>query len=312
MIIKSTENKAHKSVLLGQILQYMNVSKGGSFVDMTFGAGGYSQAILDANPKNKLIAFDRDENVKVFADKLLEKFGNRFNFIKSRFSQMKKFLLDKKFDAIVFDLGVSSMQLDEGERGFSFSKKAKLNMMMGDNEISALDVVNNYPEEELANIIYKYADEKFSRKIARKIVEVRSDHEIVYTTELADLIEEVKPRNYKSKIHPATKTFQAIRIYVNKELEELEKALEDSIELLDHKGRLLVVTFHSLEDKIVKDFFRSKTKSSQAVNRYMPQIEKEEKIEFKLVTRKVIIPDEKELDYNIRSRSAKLRILERM
>lgn len=303
----------HEPVLLKEVLHYLNASQEGVYVDATFGAGGYSSAILSSNKKNKILAIDRDPNVNVTVDQFKKRYGERFSFVQNRFSQLEECLRKENIelvDGIVFDLGVSSMQLDNGERGFSFSKKAELDMRMGNNDISAYEVVNDFPEEEIANIIWQYGEESYARKIAKSIVQERSISPIKYTTDLAKIITAIKPE-YKSKIHPATKSFQAIRIFVNKELEELRRVLEVTKKILKKGGRLVVVSFHGLEDKIVKYFIKQNGGKQSQGNRYLPVIESKEQY-FSVITNKIIKAGLVEIERNPRSRSAILRAVERI
>lgn len=303
----------HKSVLLNEILIGLNASKEGLYVDATFGAGGYSEAILESNDKNQVIAFDRDKNVERFALNLQKKFPQKLSFINQRFSQISASLAAQnidKIDGIVLDLGVSSMQLDEGERGFSFNKDAALNMQMGLNNVSAYNIVNETAEEDLANIIFQYGEERESRKIARRICRAREKSSIETTLQLAEIVEQAKSFKRNRKIHPATKTFQAIRIFVNEELKELKEVLAATINLLNKGGRLVVVSFHGLEDKIVKSFIKEHAVKA-ANNRYMPEIKITEQAEFKLVTNG-LKPTILEISDNPRARSAIMRVAEKL
>jgi 16S rRNA (cytosine1402-N4)-methyltransferase len=306
----------HKSVLLDEVLYYLSAQLSGNYIDATFGAGGYSKKILDANINNKLTAIDRDSNVVINVEKFKIAYPDRFTFYQSRFAQLEEISKENdlsNINGIVFDLGVSSMQLDQAERGFSFNKKAPLDMRMGDNDLSAYEVVNLCTEEDLANIIFKYGEERHSRKIARFIQEQRSTEPIKYTTQLADIITRAKPKIYgKEKIHPATKTFQAIRIYVNKELEELKIALEASKNILSKGGRLVIVSFHGLEDKIVKNFIKENSDVNINNNRYLPTDNTKEPPSFKRLNKKIIKASDVEVNNNPRSRSAILRAVEKL
>lgn len=296
----------HIPVMLNEVLEYLNPKDDEIFVDCTFGAGGYARKILE-KANCKLIGIDRDESVKIFADDVKIKFGDRFEFYNDKYSNIEKILDNRKVDGIVLDVGVSSMQVDNCDRGFSFQKNSRLDMRMGNNSISAYEIINNTPEEELANIIYNYGDEVKSRHIAKKIVELRKIKPIETTFELADIV-----RSFyickKGKIDPATKTFQAIRIAVNDELNELRKILEISKKVLNKDGRLVVVCFHSLEDKIVKDFVKQETNKGKKNDKYSKNIIK---ADFELLTKKAITPNNREVQNNIRSRSAKLRALKK-
>ncbi len=312
-VIRDMTKNPHKSVLLNEVLAGLTAEKQGLYIDATFGAGGYSRAILAANEENKVIAFDRDAQVKKFSVNIEETYGDRFSFINQKFSQIEVSLKKRNIhfvDGIVVDLGVSSMQLDIGQRGFSFNKEGVLNMQMGINDISAFEVVNYTPEEELANIIFKYGEEKQSRRIAKNICLAREEKQIETKLELAHIIEEAKPFSKKSKIHPATKTFQAIRIHVNQELQELQDLLSSTLSLLKSGGKLVVVSFHGLEDKIVKNFMRDNAKK-ESNNRYLPEAAKNYEVKLKILANG-IRPNIEEIKHNPRSRSAIMRVAEKI
>lgn len=294
----------HVPVMLNEVIEYLKPSDDKIYVDCTFGAGGYARKILEG-ANCKLIGLDRDVSVKIFADDVKNQFRDRFEFYNTKYSDIEKVLNGRKVDGIVLDVGVSSMQIDNADRGFSFQKNSKLDMRMGENSISAYEVVNNYTEEELANIIYNYGDEVKSRHIAKKIVETRKNKPIETTFELADIVRSFYPVR-KGKIDPATKTFQAIRIAVNDELNELKKILDISKSILNKDGRLVVVCFHSLEDKIVKDFIKEETNKGKKNDKYS---NKKDESDFELLTKKAVMPSNIEVKNNIRSRSAKLRAL---
>lgn len=302
--MKNNEN--HTPVLLNEVLQYLKPSDNELYVDCTFGAGGYAEAILE-KAKCNVIGLDRDSTVQKFADRLKQNFKNRFEFHNIKYSDIETILNGKKLDGIVLDIGVSSMQIDNADRGFSFQKNSKLDMRMGNNELSAYEIVNNSSEQDLANIIYNYGDEVKSRHIARKIVEKRKEKPIETTFELADIVRYFYPKR-EGKIDPATKTFQAIRIAVNGELEELKKILELSKKLLKKNGRLVVVSFHSLEDKIVKDFVKKETDKGIKKDKYSKD---KNIVDFELLTKRAVVPTEEEIEENIRARSAKLRALKK-
>jgi len=315
--ITNISEKPHQPVMLAEVLSSLSPKENGVYVDCTLGAGGYTRSILNS-ANCKVYGIDRDESVREYADRLIKEFGDRFTFLLGRFSEIEALLREKeveKVDGIVMDLGVSSMQLDRGERGFSFGKEARLDMRMGDTEMDAYDVVNSMEEERLADVIYNYGDEVKSRQIAKKICEVRKEKPIETTTELAEIVRSFYPQRKgfggkggKAKIDPATKTFQAIRIYINDELNELRKALHASKNLLKAGGRLVVVTFHSLEDKIVKQFMRDE---SGYENRKVDKYKKEEGngFCFTLGAKKAIKPSDEEIKNNVRSRSARLRFV---
>ena len=244
----------HISVMLKEVLEILQPKDGEIILDGTFGAGGYTKAIL--NTCNcKVIGTDRDITVKKFADDVKNQYKNRFEFHNLKFSEIKNIINENSLDGIVLDLGISSMQVDNGDRGFSFNKDAPLTMTMGKNDINAYDIINNYAEENIANIIYNYGEEVKSRQIAKKIIDYRKNKPIETTMELAEIVNSCFPKTFK-KINNATKTFQAIRIFVNQELIELQTILQDSIKLLKTGGKLVIVSFNSLEDRIIKDFFK--------------------------------------------------------
>ena len=295
--------KEHISVMLNEVLNYLKPKNGDVILDGTFGAGGYTRAILESC-NCKVIGTDRDETVLKFVDGVKNDFKDRFEFYNVKFSEIKNVVEENSLDAIVLDLGVSSMQLDNGNRGFSFNKEALLTMTMGRNNITAYDVVNDYDEKNIADIIYNFGEEVKSRAIAKKIIEYRKNKAIETTTELADIVRSCFPNKY-TKIDFATKTFQAIRIFVNDELKELETILNDSVKLLKSGGRLVVVSFHSLEDRIVKDFLNNNGDCRLLkVNKYK-EVQKETL--FKVLTKKPVIVSSVEVDKNRRARSAKLR-----
>ncbi len=300
----------HYPVMMNEVLEHLAPHAGGVYVDGTFGAGGYSKAILELADCT-VIAIDRDPNAKRAADALKENFGERFIFVKGCFGDALELVQAQGFeqvDGFVLDIGVSSMQIDQHERGFSFRFDGPLDMRMGQEGQSAADLVNNLSEEELANVIYQYGEERLSRRIAKKIVLERAKERIETTEKLADIIRSVVPRSPKDKIDPATRTFQALRIAVNDELGELKRGLEAAQALLADQGRLIIVSFHSLEDGIVKSFFYERAGYSSNTSRHLPpQIDIVSDIAFTLPKRKPIDPTQKEISENPRSRSAKLR-----
>ena len=308
-------NSIHDPVMLKEVLDTLAPQDGKVYVDGTFGAGGYTTAILK-HTNCKIYAIDRDPNVTLLANELKEKFPGRIEFLVGCFGNMKELLAAhgvQKVDGIVLDIGVSSMQLDNSERGFSFKQDGPLDMRMSGEGVSAADVVNSMDEKELADIIYQLGGEKKSRRVARAIVNARIKEPITTTKQLADIVRSVV-RMANHQIDPATRTFQALRIWVNDELGELTRALEASEELLNPGGRVVVVTFHSLEDGIVKRFFKQKAGQIPGLSRHIPVANENvphAKI-FSLVTRKALIPSEQEIQRNIRSRSAKLRAAEKI
>ena len=251
----------HNSVMINEITSFLPLKKSINVIDATFGGGGYSKTILEKFNVNQLLAIDRDPISKIFAKEIKSKFSN-FILINDKFSNIEEIVnntkfKDKKFDIILFDLGTSSNQIDNAQRGFSFNKSGPLDMRMGASDKNAYDIINNYEEKNLADIIYQYGEERYSRVIAKEIVKNRKIKFISDTIELSNIIKKCLPKKnqLKNKIHPATKTFQAIRIYVNDELSELKTSLEKTLKILNKDGLILVVSFQSLEDRIVKDFF---------------------------------------------------------
>jgi 16S rRNA (cytosine1402-N4)-methyltransferase len=292
----------HVPVLLKEILSQLELRPGQLIIDATFGAGGYTQAFLASGAR--VIAFDRDPAAANEAKKIAHTHPGDFEFIHAPFSYMAEELEKRKIeniDAIVFDLGVSSMQLDRAERGFSFRFDGPLDMRMSSAGKSAADLVNALPEKELADLLYQYGEEKKSRSIAKAIAKERAKKPFTRTLELAELIEKTIGRHPRSKIHPATRSFQALRIVVNDELGELQHGLERAQKLLRPKGKLAIVTFHSLEDRIAKKFLAQE----RAVSRHAPA-KKLTKSQWQ--SQKPIEPSEGEIMENPRARSAKLRI----
>lgn len=303
----------HKSVLLEEAINGLNIKDGLIYVDCTLGYAGHSGKILEKNKKGWLYAFDQDEEAILFSNKKLSSIGSNFEIIHSNFVNLKSELNKRginKVDGILFDLGVSSPQLDNKERGFSYHKDALLDMRMDkDNPLSAYEVVNNYKESDLITIFYRYGEEKYSKSIARKIVEYRKNKKIETTLELVEIIKSGVPEKYKRETHPAKRCFQAIRIEVNKELEVFESALKDAIDLLNKNERICVITFHSLEDKICKEIFKKNSEVNK-VFKGLPDVPYEYMPKLKLIGK--YTPTNEELDDNNRSRSATLRIAEKI
>lgn len=305
----------HYSVLLEESISNLNIKEDGIYVDATLGFAGHSSEILKRIQKGYLFAFDQDIDACQASNLKLSKVGNNFKIINDNFVNIKKRLEENNIhyvDGILYDLGVSSPQLDIASRGFSYHNEARLDMRMNQNSsLSAYEVVNNYSEKELTDIFYKYGEEKYAKKIASNIVKYRENKEIVTTLELVDIIKSSIPFKAMRESHPARKVFQAIRIEVNDELNVLKTSLEDAIKLLNINGRICVITFHSLEDRIVKEIFNKYTKVNQELNN-LPFIPEEYLPNYKLINTKVITPSNKELTENNRSRSAKLRVIERI
>lgn len=300
----------HKSVLLNECIQHLNIKSNSIIVDCTLGYGGHSSEILKRIPNGHLYSFDQDTEAIKYSSELLSKISSNYTIINSNFVNIKDELNKigiSKVDGILYDLGVSSPQLDRDYRGFSFHQDAKLDMRMDQNQdFSAYNVVNEYSSVMLADILFKYGEEKYARQIAKKIVEKRP---INTTLELVEVIKEAVPMKYKINHHPARKTFQAIRIEVNNELEVFKKSLKDALELLDVGGRICVITFHSLEDRICKEVFKSVSTVKKELQS-LPVIPDEYLPKYKVV--KVLSPNKEEVSLNKRARSAKLRVIERI
>ncbi len=300
----------HIPVLLDEVIKALSLSKNEVYVDATFGLGGYTKAILN-NQNCKVVAIDRDPYAKVYADVLKRNYADRFYFKKGNFSELGTFLKELKIykvAGVVFDLGVSSPQLDIQDRGFSFKLDGPLDMRMSSKGTTAEEFLNEVEEVTLANIIYELGDEVYSRRIAKSIINQRSIDKIKTTGQLANIVRNAIPKK-KSKIDLATKTFQAIRIYLNDEIKELEEGLIAAEKVLRPEGRLVVVSFHSIEDKIVKKFFHT-CLGKNSLSRHLPEHPKENP-SLEILTKKPILPSAKEIYTNKRSRSAKLRIAKR-
>ena len=303
--MKATINleKKHFPVLLNELISIISPLYGGTFIDCTFGNGGYSSKILENN-LNSVVALDRDLDVRIYANNLKKKFPFRFEFYNSRFSEINNLNLEnKKIKGIIFDLGYSLDQIMSKTKGLSFKSENKLNMQMGLNDISANDVINNMSQQNINNILKYYGDEKKS-KIISKIICERRKTKLIKTNDLVKIINIVKKKP-KSKIHNATKSFQALRIFVNQEISELMYGLINAFKILPIGGIMVIVTFNSIEDRIVKFFFKNYSES-QNTSRYLPEASKKLKL-FKLVNKKPILPSEAEIKINPPSRSAKMR-----
>ena len=304
--------------MINEIISFLPLKKSINVIDATFGGGGYSKTILEKFNVNQLLAIDRDPISKIFAKEIESKFSN-FSLINDKFSKIEEIVnntkfKDKKFDIILFDIGTSSNQIDNAQRGFSFNKSGPLDMRMGLSDKNAYDIINNYEEKNLADIIYQYGEERYSRVIAKEIVKNRKIKFISDTIELSNIIKKCLPKKnqLKNKIHPATKTFQAIRIYVNDELNELKTSLEKTLKILNKDGLILVVSFQSLEDRIVKDFFNHNSGKRWRSSRHYPELPDKLATQLKIITKKPILPSASEILENPRSRSAKLRVAQKI
>jgi 16S rRNA (cytosine1402-N4)-methyltransferase len=306
--------KGHTPVMLDEVIDLLNLREGMNVIDCTLGLGGHSAAILKRiGPTGRLMAFEQDEENLKKAQKNLKKFENNLIYVRSNFENLKSEIENHKFcapDAILFDLGLSSPHVDDPDRGFSFNKDGPLDMRYDKSQrLTAEKVVNTYPEEKLADIIYHYGEERRSRVIAKKIVHVRKVKPITTTLQLAHVIADAL--KHKSKINPATLTFQALRIYVNRELEVLESALHQAVDVVKKGGRIAVISYHSLEDRIVKNTFRYYTKEC-ICPKELPVCQCNFQKKLYLLTKKPIIPSGIEVQANPRARSAKLRVAERI
>ena len=301
------EKTLHYPVLLNEVINIITPQNGGTFIDCTFGQGGYSKKILEY-PNTKVIAIDRDKNSLQIASDFKKKFEDRFYFHNIKFSQIKDLKIDDEVKGIVFDLGYSLNQIKDLSRGLSFDSKGELNMKMGLNDFSAKDVINKLDQKELEQIFKYFGEEKNSKLISKKIVLERQKKNLD-TQDLVNIVKKVKKKHY-TKTNPATKVFQALRIFVNKEISELSKSLEASASIVSQNGIVLTVSFHSLEDKICKFFFNHLSKQDK-VSRYLPE-KKTTKKSFSLVTKKPVTPSSQELKLNPPSRSAKLRAIKKI
>jgi 16S rRNA (cytosine1402-N4)-methyltransferase len=304
----------HIPVMLSEVLGSLDPKDGEIVVDGTFGAGGYSEAILQ-QADCKIIAIDRDPEAFRLSGQLAEKYPGRLIAVLGRYSEMENIAASEGFssvDGVTLDLGVSSMQLDEPARGFSFMREGPLDMRMGEGGPTASDIVNALPERELAEIIGRLGEERRARAIAKAIVARRADQPITTTAELVDIVARVLGRKRDETKHPATRTFQALRLYLNEELDELARGLSAAERLLRAGGRMAVVTFHSLEDRIAKRFLASRSAPPPRASRHMPEARAENIVpSFRLLNRRPLEPNRAEIARNPRARSARLRAAER-
>ena len=301
------EKNLHYPVLLNEVINILTPQNGGTFIDCTFGQGGYSKKILEY-PNTKVIAIDRDKNSQYIALDFKKKFEDRFSFHNIKFSQIKDLNLKGEIKGIIFDLGYSINQIKNLSTGLSFDSKGELNMKMGLNDFSAKDVINKLDQKKLEQIFRYFGEEKNSKLISKKIVLERQKKNLD-TQDLVNIVKRVKKKHY-TKTNPATKVFQALRIFVNKEISELSKSLEASASIVSQNGIVLTVSFHSLEDKICKFFFNHLSKQDK-VSRYLPE-KKTTKKSFSLITKKPVTPGTQELKLNPPSRSAKLRAIKKI
>ena len=302
----SSSELSHFPVMLDEVIKICSPQKGGVFIDCTFGGGGYSKKLLNFS-KTKVIALDRDEFILDISKKLHKKYPNRFSFHKIKFSEVNTIVGNKQVDTVIFDLGLSSIQLNNLERGFSFNSKASLDMSMGLSTTSAEKVVNNFSEQGLKSIIKILGEEKEASRIAKNIIKTRLIKKITTVDQLVDIIKKSKKKNYKDKINPSTKTFQALRIFVNKEITELITGIINATKVLKPGGKILIVSFHSIEDKIVKYFFSNFSSSRSNPSRYFPLDKPLNTSLFNKYKNRILKPSKLEIIKNPPSRSAKLR-----
>ena len=296
---------SHFPVMLDEVIKICSPNKGGIFVDCTFGGGSYSKKILSFS-KTKVVAFDRDKYILELTKKLEKKYSKRFNFYQKKFSELNSFVKNQSADVVLFDLGLSSIQLNNLSRGFSFKSKDKLDMSMGLSSISAEEVVNNFSEQKLKLIIKIFGEEKDASRIAKNIIKSRLVKKITQVDQLVAIIKQSK-KNYTNKINPSTKTFQALRIFVNKEITELVDGIIGATKALKPGGKMLVVSFHSIEDKIVKYFFSNYSSNRSKPSRYLPENNDIYFSLFESYKNKIIKTSNSEVKTNPASRSAKLR-----
>ena len=296
----------HFPVMLDEVIKICSPEKGGVYIDCTFGGGGYSKKLLKF-PKTKVIALDRDEFILNISKELEKNYPNRFFFHRKKFSELNSVASYQSADFIIFDLGLSSIQLNNLERGFSFNSKEKLDMSMGLSTISAEEVINNFSEKSLKSIIKILGEEKEASKIVKNIIKTRLMKKITKVDQLVTIIEKSKKKNYKNKINPSTKTFQALRIFVNKEITELIEGVINATKILKPGGKILIVSFHSIEDKIVKYFFSNFSSSRSKPSRYFPENKDINISLFDKYKNKIFKPSNIEIIKNSPSRSAKLR-----
>ncbi len=303
--LTSSSELSHFPVMLGEVIKICSPRKDGFYIDCTFGGGSYSKELLKF-PKTNVVGLDRDKFVISFARDLEKKYPNRFSFYHKRFSEVDNVVKNKTVDGIIFDLGLSSIQLNNLERGFSFKSKKTLDMSMGLSAISAEEVINNYSEQELKSIIKILGEEKDGSRIVKNIIKTRSIKRIVKVSQLVEIIEKSKRKNYSNKINPCTKTFQALRIFVNKEITELIKGIINGTKILKPGGKILIISFHSIEDKVVKFFFNNFSSSRSNPSRYFPENDNTTSL-FDKYKNKIFTPSSEEVKKNPPSRSAKLR-----
>jgi len=302
----------HIPVLKDRSIDFLQIKKGGIYVDATLGGGGHTEAMFEQEKDIRVIAFDHDRDAIDFAQKRLTKYSDRIIFVNKNFSYLSSALaLNRisKIDGILFDLGFSSHQIDQ-QRGFSYTQDDELDMRMNRNngKLTAYDIVNFYPQDKLEQVLHDYSEDRFWRRISNAILRARKDKKIETTKKLREIIEKVIPKDKGFKT--LSRIFQALRIEVNKELDALEKGLKSSVEVLKKGGRIAVISYHSLEDRIVKQFFKYENLEC-ICPAYLPRCVCEKEVRLKIITKKPVIPTEEEIKENSRARSAKLRVAER-
>jgi 16S rRNA (cytosine1402-N4)-methyltransferase len=302
----SSPESYHYPVMLDEVIKICSPVKDGVYIDCTFGGGGYSKKLLKFS-ETSVIALDRDKYILNIAKKLEKKNPNRFVFHQKKFSELSSVVKNREVDAVIFDLGLSSIQLNNFKRGFSFKSKESLDMSMGLSAISAEEVINNCSEQKLKSIIKILGEEKEASRIVKNIIKARAIKKITKVDELVKIIEKSKKKNYKKKINPSTKTFQALRIFVNKEITELIKGIINATKILKPGGKILVISFHSIEDKVVKYFFSNFSSSRSRTSRYFPDNSESKTSLFEAYKNKILKPSISEINQNSPSRSAKFR-----
>ena len=304
--LSSSPEITHYPVMLNEVTKICSPKSGGTFIDCTFGGGSYSKNLLKFN-NTKVLAFDRDKFILTISKKLEKKYPKRFFFYQKKFSEINTVIGDKSAEAVIFDLGLSNIQLKNLDRGFSFNSKSSLDMSMGLSTISAQEVINKFSEQQLKLIIKILGEEKDASRIAKNIVKARSISQISRVDQLVDIIKKSKKSSYNTKINPSTKTFQALRIFVNKEITELINGIINAAKILRPGGKILVISFHSIEDKIVKYFFSNFSSNKSHPSRYMPYNNSHKSFLFCKYKNKILKPTAEEIKINPPSRSAKLR-----
>ena len=300
---------AHVPVLRAEAIEWLAVDRGGLFVDATLGAGGHAEAILEASPRARVAGIDRDPDARELAAAQLARFGDRIEIHAGNFDQLESVLAGRRPAGVLADLGVSSLQLDRGERGFSFRRDGPLDMRMGRAGETAAQLIRRLTEAELETIFREYGEEREARRVARAVAAARDERPIETTGELAEIVRGAKRRRGEQRIDPATRVFQALRIAVNDELESLERLLAGAVELLDRDGRLVVISYHSLEDRIVKHRLRDRARGE--VDPITGRTRSETRV-LELLTRRPVMPSDDEIARNPRGRSARLRAARRL